>query len=113
MAGYGLMAMSEPIDPVPGVAKERRETQRRRADRRKSERRKAKLPAVVATPAIDPDAAAAAAFAAQLIGQEGQKRGLKGGTPVLEQARTAYLEAEWLGPADRRRRSGKSAKTDV
>ena len=104
--------MSEPIDPVPGVA-ERRQSQRRRVDRGQGERRKARLPAVVTAPAVEPDAAAASAFAAQLIGQEGQKRGLKGGAPVLEQARTAYLESEWLGPADRRRKAGRSAKTDV
>jgi hypothetical protein len=39
---------------------------------------------------------------AQLYGQTGQKRGLKGGAPVLDAARTAYLEAEYSGEADRR-----------
>ncbi len=43
-----------------------------------------------------------AAYAAQLYGQPGQKRGLRGGPPVLMAARTAYLEAEFSGQYDRR-----------
>lgn len=51
-----------------------------------------------------PRAAAAerSVFDAQVLGQTGQKRGLKGGQPVLEAARTAYLDAEWRGADDRR-----------
>jgi hypothetical protein len=90
-------------DPV-----ERRSKQRRKADRRDGDRRKsATLPAVVSSDAAD------AAFAAQLLGQGGEKRGLKGGQPVLEKARRAYLDAEWTGPKDRRLRAGKLAKTEV
>jgi hypothetical protein len=88
---------------------DRRKTQRRRTDRCTGERRGAKLP-VAAPPA---GGEAGSAFAAQLMGQEGVKRGLRGGPPVLEQARSAYLEAEWMGQSDRRRRPGRSAKTDV
>ena len=108
--------MSDPIDPAQGVADERREKERRRADRRRADRRKgksSKLPVPGAAPAASRDGAGAAAFTAQLIGQDGQKRGLRGGPPVLEHARSAYLEAEWAGPGDRRRRAGKTAKTDV
>ena len=43
-----------------------------------------------------------ASFEAQLLGQPGQKRGLRGGVPVLEAARGAYLSAEFTGPGDRR-----------
>ena len=43
-----------------------------------------------------------AGFAAQMLGAAGQRRGLKGGAPVLQAARRAYLEAEWSGPGDRR-----------
>jgi hypothetical protein len=43
-----------------------------------------------------------AVYAAQLLGQDGQKRGLKGGTPVLAAARVAYLETEYSGADDRR-----------
>ncbi|OYX32390.1 MAG: hypothetical protein B7Y99_08775 [Caulobacterales bacterium 32-69-10] len=39
---------------------------------------------------------------AQLLGQEGARRGLKGGPPVLDAARAAYLDAEFSGEADRR-----------
>jgi hypothetical protein len=52
-----------------------------------------------------------AAYAAQLYGQPGQKRGLRGGAPVLRAARTAYLEAEYSGPYDRRPPQGAIAKT--
>lgn len=53
------------------------------------------------------------AYAAQLIGQEGQKRGLKGGQPVLEAARSAYLGAEHSGPADRRPKVGQVKRTEI
>lgn len=44
-----------------------------------------------------------AAFAAQVMGQPGQKRGLRGGQEVLDAARSTYLGTEYSGPADRRR----------
>jgi len=124
----------DPIDPARGVGPvspvgERRAGDRRVQERRENERRsnakaprgKANLPVVTATPKAakptpDPDpqaAAAAAAFAAQLLGQRGQKRGLKGGPPVLKSARAAYLEAEWSGPSDRRVPVGKITKTET
>jgi hypothetical protein len=45
-------------------------------------------------------------FAAQLFGQDGQRRGLRGGAPVLEAARSAYLGAEYSGENDRRPTAG-------
>ena len=57
--------------------------------------------------------AALAAFAAQLMGQGGQKRGLRGGPETLDKARSAYLETEWSGPSDRRPRPGRITKTDI
>ena len=45
------------------------------------------------TPPADPSAA----FNAQMMGQTGQRRGLKGGPPVLEAARASYLETEYSG----------------
>ena len=51
-----------------------------------------------------------AAFNAQLIGQDGQKRGLRGGTPVLEAARRVYSATEWSGPNDRRAGKGRIAR---
>ncbi|HTI68198.1 MAG TPA: hypothetical protein VL460_11695 [Caulobacteraceae bacterium] len=41
-------------------------------------------------------------FDAHLLGQDGARRGLKGGAPVLGAARAAYLGAEYSGEADRR-----------
>lgn len=52
-------------------------------------------------------------FSAQLLGQGGQKRGLKGGKPVLDTARSAYLEAEWSGPDDRRLSAGRLMKVTL
>jgi len=46
------------------------------------------------------------AFEAHVLGQSGQKRGLKGGQPVLDAARAAYLDAEWRGAGDRRLPAG-------
>jgi hypothetical protein len=64
-----------------------------------------------ATPADK--APSSAAFAAQLLGQPGAKRGLKGGAPVLEGARAAYLESEFLGKGERRTPKGVIAKTEI
>lgn len=60
-----------------------------------------------ATPAADP------AFSAQLMGQTGQKRGLKGGAPVLDAARSTYLGTEYSGSNERRPAAGQAKKTDV
>ena len=48
----------------------------------------------------------AGAFAAQVIGQPGVRRGLREGEPALARARTAYLSAEWRGTDDRRPDAG-------
>ena len=57
--------------------------------------------------------APATTVSAQVLGQTGQKRGLKGGPAVLDQAKAAYLETEWSGPADRRIRAGRITKTEI
>ena len=54
-----------------------------------------------------------AAYVAQMYGQPGQKRGLRGGAPVLEAARAAYLEAEYSGEYDRRPPQGLIMKTAI
>lgn len=54
-----------------------------------------------------------AAFAAHLMGQAGQKRGLRGGQEVLDTARSTYLGTEFSGPADRRPKAGLIKKTDI
>lgn len=61
-------------------------------------------------PAAEPGAAA---LVAQQMGQSGQKRGLRGGPPVLDAARTAYLGTEYSGAAERRPTTGRTTKTDI
>lgn len=116
--------MTDEVRPIAPVT---RRTDRREADRRAAERRAASAsralvpvagpdepaesPARPApTPAADPGGAV---FAAQMMGQTGQRRGLKGGPPVLGAARSAYLGAEHSGAAERRPVPGKASDTDV
>ena len=115
--------MSGPIDPVRKSDSTRRVSERRGEERRAAERRgEAAENAVPPAPETGrprgkpgPRSAPAApdAFSAQLLGQGGEKRGLRGGPPVLEGARSAYLEAEFLGPKDRRTRKGRITRTEI
>lgn len=95
----------------------------RRGDRRQTQRREnsrdlvpldapAETSARPASPAA-PKPSADPAFAAQLMGQEGQKRGLRGGAPVLDAARSTYLGREYSGTKERRPPAGKTTKTDI
>ncbi|KQV55288.1 MULTISPECIES: hypothetical protein [unclassified Caulobacter] len=54
-----------------------------------------------------------AAFAAHVMGQSGQKRGLRGGQEVLDTARSTYLGTEYSGEADRRPKAGLLKKTNI
>jgi hypothetical protein len=101
--------MSEPIDPVR-PSSERRSRERRERERRSFSTGTELVPAPTPTPSEPP---AEAAFTAQVLGQTGQKRGLKGGPPVLNQARSAYLGAAFSGPSDRRPKPGKVTKTEI
>ncbi len=71
------------------------------------------LPAVLAVQPAKPEPLPDAAFEAQILGQPGIKRGLRGGQPVLDHARSAYLETEYSGHADRRPPSGVITKLDI
>ena len=77
----------------------------------------ATLPAETNLPVAGPpprrDDLSGGAVDAQILGQDGQKRGLRGGKPVLDQARSAYLGAEWSGVNDRRPKRGLVTKTEV
>lgn len=114
-------------DEVRAVGPVQRRDDRRSAERRAAERRAApaagalvpvdfpiepaEFPARPApTPPADPGAAA---FAAQLMGQSGQRRGLKGGPPVLDAARSTYLGTEHSGAAERRPKPGRNEDTDI
>jgi len=61
---------------------------------------------------LPPETPSAAGVKAQLLGER-PRRGLKGGSEVLEQARTAYLQNEYSGPRDRRPRKGLITKTSI
>jgi hypothetical protein len=69
------------------------------------------VPAVLAVQPAKPEPAAP--FEAQLLGQPGQKRGLRGGQPVLDHARAAYLGAEYSGQSDRRPPSGVLTRKEI
>ena len=119
--------MTDRIQPVGGLDR----VDRREGDRRERERRAASASrALVPTGTTDADASpgeqnparaavhpasepGTAAFVAQQMGQAGQKRGLRGGAPVLDAARSAYLETEYSGAAERRPRAGKTTKTEI
>lgn len=110
--------MSTPIDPI-------RRAQRARNARRtidasseevfETEDRNLPVPVgpVVSAPGPDRPQSAASAFSAHLMGQEGQKRGLRGGPETLDSARSAYVRTEWSGAYDRRARRGGSTKTEI
>lgn len=128
-----------PVGPVTGVgsgavvpsvtrasAEDRRGQERRSADRRaKKESASRELvpvgkpvhhdPAGPAAPkpALTEAQAAAAAFAAQMLGQGGQRNGIKGGPPVMDAARSAYLGAEYTGEKERRPPVGTTKRTDI
>ncbi len=109
-----------PVGPVEG--RDRRAAQRRDAERRAGSTSRELVPVgevvdegpspaspAASTPSADP----AAAFAAQMMGQTGQRKGLKGGPPVLDAARASYLGAEYSGEKERRPPAGLIKKTDV
>ena len=51
-----------------------------------------------------------AAIHAQVIGE---KRGLRAGPTIHDQAKATYTQTEWSGSKDRRAPKGRNAKTDV
>ena len=110
-----------PVGPVQRRA-DRRADERRAAERRAASASRALVPVdFPAEPAEPPARPApappadpgAAVFAAQMMGQTGQRRGLKGGPPVLDAARSAYLGTEHSGAAERRPQPGRAKDTDV
>jgi hypothetical protein len=106
-------AMTDPIYPIRRTEGDRRFRVRRKADgasRTEDRHDAAQLPAVTASnKPIDPQPV----LAAQLLGQDGQKRGLRGGPQTLAQAKAAYLSTEWSGAIDRRNRTGLFSKTKI
>lgn len=54
-----------------------------------------------------------AEFAAQIIGQGGERRGLRAGPSLMDAARDAYNRTEWSGRYDRRARKGGTTREDI
>jgi hypothetical protein len=118
--------MTDRIQLVGGPDQvDRREGERRERERRARSASRALVPVETPEPDIEAQPAparaavppapepGASAFVAQQMGQIGQKRGLRGGPPVLDAARSAYLGTEYSGAAERRPTTGKTAKTDI
>ena len=64
-------------------------------------------------PALTEAQAAAAAFAAQMLGQGGQRNGIRGGPPVMDNARSTYLGAQYSGEHERRPPIGTNTRKDI
>lgn len=101
--------MTKPIDPI------------RRAERIQRAKRAltphgggepAQTLPVPAGPAPVPAHRPQIAVAMQLAG-EGERRGLRGGEPVLKAAKSAYVRTEWSGSADRRTPKGALTKKEI
>ncbi|MFC3078837.1 hypothetical protein ACFODL_12120 [Phenylobacterium terrae] len=102
--------MTTPIDPI------RRAERIRRAKRALVARGQAAEPAqtlpVPIAKAPAPAPKPEIAVAVQLMG-EGERRGLRGGEPVLKAAKTAYVRTKWSGSADRRTPKGALTKKEI
>jgi hypothetical protein len=111
--------MSDPIGPVSRAPRPRRVARRAFLPVLKAALASDDEAGLKTGPAGEPQAADGvaradvAAFAAQVMGQGGQKRGLRGGPETLDHARHSYLETEWSGGADRRIRRGRIAKREI
>jgi len=110
--------MTSPIDPIRRAAHLRRAQRGRVEDAADAgDLGDHTLPVPYAGPVETPpppgSSDAAAAFSAHILGQDGQKRGLRGGPAVLDAAKSAYGRTEWSGSADRRARRGGSTRTEI
>ena len=107
--------MNGPIDPIRRAQSARRALPAPRDDRPEADGEedvtfvRDEQPA----PPPPPRRGAFATFAAHLMGQSGQKRGLRGGQEVLDAARSTYLGTEYSGTADRRPKAGLIKKTEI
>ncbi len=108
--------MTSPIDPIRRAARLRR-TRKSDVDGTEStdDSGAMNLPVPVDAAGVVPPKGGAegvSIFAAQLIGQDGQKRGLRAGG-LIDQAKGAYNRAEWSGAYDRRARKGRITKAEI
>lgn len=110
--------MTSPIDPIRRAAQARRAHRSRVNDSEHlHDPDDRSLPVVrggePVRPTPDHSADGASVFSAQLMGQEGARRGLRGGPETLGAARSVYGATEWSGKADRRARKGLIGKTEI
>ena len=112
--------MTSPIDPIrrTGPVRKVRASEPHAAQRAVDyDERTLPVPlepeAEAAPPPRGGSPAAGAEFAAHLLGQDGQKRGLRGGPATLDAAKSTYTRVEWSGAADRRAKAGRGAKTEI
>jgi hypothetical protein len=104
--------MTSPIDPIRRAARLRRavRTEPEQVEEA-AENERAGVPVPVGAPQTPPPRAespqGAAAFDAQLLGQDGQKRGLRAGPSAIDSAKHSYNRVEWSGAKDRRARKGR------
>ncbi len=110
--------MTSSIDPIRRAAQARRAYRSRAGETTTSRDADDRhLPVVQASepvrPAPDQASDSASAFSAQVLGQEGIRRGLRGGPETLGAARNAYGTTEWSGKADRRARKGSATRTEI
>lgn len=107
--------MTSPIDPIRRAGAARRV--KRSDDAARGESMDRSVPAIYEPPPPPAPAGVApgpeAAFAAHVLGQDGQRRGLRGGKETLDSARTLYNKIEYSGAADRRAPKGRTAKTEI
>ena len=110
--------MSFPIDPSrrPGPIRRTRKTAAEIVDDLEAGRTpdSSNLPVPSGPPRTMPSGAARAAGDAAIHAQViGEKRGLRAGPTIHDQAKTTYNQTRWSGAADRRRPKGGSTKTEA
>jgi hypothetical protein len=109
--------MTSPIDPIRRSARlgRARHPEAGQAEEAHAEDRLLPVP-LEPSPSPPPprmETKGEAVFAAQLLGQDGQKRGLRGGQEILDAAKNSYVRTEWSGAADRRAPRGRGTKTEA
>ena len=106
--------MNGPIDPISRTPSARRAlTASRAPDHASADEGEEEVVFVRDEQPERPSPPRRGAFAAHVMGQSGQKRGLRGGQEVLDAARSTYLGTEYSGDSDRRPRAGVIRKTEI
>jgi hypothetical protein len=109
--------MSSSVDPLrnaPGVRRTRKSAAENPGESQKAVAAETpNLPVPVgrarSVPPKSP-AVGAAALEAQL---QGERRGLRAGAALIDQAKVSYNQTQWSGSKDRRAPKGRAAKTEI